>query len=791
MHRDAREAIQQPRSVAAAITGCLATAPAAQTDAEMRISRAKTWSSILESADRARYTVDRRRDGPTDSGKWRMSDTANGRQEGLTDNGKWRMSVPMIPSRQSVDQPEPLPDRFVLADREAFLRELNLGLPGLTDVGTALDRGNTDEASRAYAAWFRQRRFDSPLLTDWDAVSPDPGADTSPADRLLAGRLFDGYASCEAPGGIQWGVSPLGCATRFPMLVPVCEAIHNTADPRSIRWAVDHILGYAHTYPIATFAGHRLQEGWVSHFQMAEPWYWCMWSRLQQLSHAVDVLRRYPQFSDDELLEILQRMHEEVSFVQFEIREWVGRRHNGGLGLIRDVASALGILDHFRSSAAWRASIAELTVQYLNEAFYPDGMCIELTTAYSASCSVSVQNLAFSLRETEAIQASRPRLREMVTCMVALTDPTWWLPSFGDLYAGTVDRYLDQDAVRWLEQPWADTVRKQASEGPPPPFTEWPGPGSEQWCGYYTMRSGWDPLARYMAIDGGPWGTTHQHGDKLSFVVTALGSKFIIDPSGTRYASNEPDAFVSRQCAGFLHNTITVDGVDEFRITEKVAGDLEAAEPLQNRWETREGHTLFVGDFSFAPIKPVHWQRRVVFVDRAYWFLQDVLTGNQETARVEQNFQFDTDVQIELEGDLTVATAPDRARLVLVPLSGGLQPELSVGDRDPHTTYWPNADAPSTVIAREDDHDQIHGRGWTGRGGHRLLPAPAVTYVGDVQIPTGLTVAIVPLAPGQELSDLPDITATVAAGKTTWVLPSGDNPLRAITDTDTVTVVRP
>jgi hypothetical protein len=452
------------------------------------------------------------------------------------------------------------------------------------------------------------------------------------------------------------------------------------------------------------------------------------------------------------------------------------------------MAHALGILDHFRGSAAWSGSVGELTAQYVDEAFYPDGMCIELTTAYSASCSVQVQRLAYSLRETEAIRACRPKLREMVTCMVALVDPTWQLPSFGDLYAGTVANYLDRDIVRWLDLPWADTVHRQTWEGPLPQFSEWPRAGDPQWCGYYTMRSGWDPQARYMAVDGGPWGTTHQHGDRLSFVVTALGEKFIIDPSGTRYASNEPDAFVSRQCAGFLHNTVTIDGVDEFRTAGGVSGDLEAHEPLQNRWESGQRYSLFVGDFSFAPVKPIHWQRRIVFVDGTYWFLQDVLTGNQEAARVKQNFQFDADIQIEFQGDLTVATAPERARLILMPLSGGLHPELTVGDTDPHTTYWPNGDAPSTVIAREDDNDQVHGRGWTGRGGHKLIPAPAVTYVGAVKVPSALTIAIVPLAPDQDLADLPDITSTVTTAQTSWILPNGDAQLRVVTDADTVTI---
>ena len=694
----------------------------------------------------------------------------------------------MSASRQPKHSDEPRADRFALPNRQAFLSELDFGRPDLGAVRTALEKQDADAAGRAYVAYFRQCPFDSPLLVDWTAKRPDPGADTSRADALIAGHLFDGYASCTAPDGITWGASPLGCATRFPMLAPIREAILNTGDSCYISWAVDHILGYMSAYPIEAFAGRRLQEGWVSHFHMAEPWYWCMWSRLQELAQTVNLLRRFPQVQDDVLLKIVQRMYEEVCFMQFEIREWVEKRHNGGLGLICDMASALGILEHFGNSATWRAFVGELTVQYLNEAFYPDGMCIELTTAYSASCSVQVQRLAYALRDTKAVQASRPRLCEMATCMVALSDPTWFLPSFGDLYAGQVAHYLDRDTVQWLDLPWAETVRRQTYEGPLPDFTEWPRVGQEQWCGYYTMRSGWDAQARYMAIDGGLWGTTHQHGDRLSFVVTSLGERFIIDPSGTRYASNEPDAFVSRQCAGFLHNTVTVDGVDEFRFAGGASGELEARKPLENRWETGKHHTLFVGNFSFAPIKPIRWQRRMLFVDGAYWLLQDVLAGDLETVCVEQNFQFEANIRIECHGARVVAIAPNGARLVLMPLSGGLVPGLAVGDTQPHTTYWPNGDSPTTVMHREDDRDQVHGRGWTGRGGHRLIPAPAVTYTGDVGIPGVFTVAIVPLMPGQGLSDLPEITAASVHGTTTWNLPIGGGMMRVVTGADEISI---
>lgn len=686
---------------------------------------------------------------------------------------------------------EPRAERFVLPDRETFLRRLELSRPDLGPVRAALGRGDVEGAGRAYAAHFRRRRFDLPAAApDWSAKKPDPRADTARADRILAGHLSDGYAACEAPGGIEWGRSPLGCATRFPMLEPVAGAAFNTGDSRYVRWAVEHVLGYMEAYPIAGFAGRRMADGWVSHFVMAGPWYWCMWFRLVEMARALDLLRRYPQVTDEELLRILQRMHEEVAFMQNDIQRWVDNRHNGGLGLIGDMDAALRILDDFAQTPAWREYNGRLAAQYAGEAFYPDGMCIELTVAYSAACSVQTQCLAYDLRRTEAVRALRPKLREMLTCLVALAGPDQRLPSFGDLYAGTVDLYVHPPLARWLGLPWAGTASRESGDGPRPPFTEWPPAGREQWCGYYTMRSGWEPSARYMAIDGGPWGTTHQHGDKLSFAAAALGAWFIVDPCSTRYASNEPDAFIGTQPSGFLHNTVTVDGVDEFMYAHGLRPELESKAPRGNRWETADGYTLFVGGFSFAPVKPVRWERRMLFAGKDYWLMQDVLTGGRERVQVEQNFQFDAEIEIEFSGGLVIATAPNGARLALAPLSGGLEPRVTVGDRTPHATCWPDGSNPTTVLKTEDGHDQVHGRGWVGRGGHKLIPAPAVTFIGEVRLPAVVTVAIIPLEPGRTPADLPKIASRVSGGQTRWLLPISGGQLEVLTDAGNISARR-
>ena len=676
---------------------------------------------------------------------------------------------------------------FIVTNRRAFLEGLDLSKAQLAPVKAALDRGDVEAAGAAFIAYFRTKDISSPLLSHWGRVKRSPSAKAAAADRYLAGHMEDGYSVYEVPaGGLDWYECPLSCVTRFPIFGTLRAAISQTGDPKYVRFVADHILGYMRAYPIEGFAGTMPKQGWRDHAHVAKPWYWCMIpERLQQLSQTLALIRQFPEVSDEELLQIVQRMYQETGYLRVEMKPWVDLRHNGGCSMIEAMAECCAIFEDFRKAREWMDYDAQLAAQYIDQAFYPDGMCVELTVAYSSGCSAVGQRLACALREQEAMRAARGKVQAMITCMVALSDPTGWLPSFGDLYAGKVGSGICQPAVEWLDLPWAETII-HGGAGPLPPFTVWPQPGQAQWCGYYTMRSDWTPQARYMAIDGGPWGTTHQHGDKLSFVVTAGGAKFIIDPSGTRYASNRPESFISRQASGFLHNTITVDGVDEFRARE---GPDESKEPLHNTWEHGEDYTLFASSYSFAPVKPVKWERRVFFAEKAWWLMQDALTGGQEGAQVEQNFQFEADVKIEFQGNVTVATAPNGAQLALVPLSEALKPQLSVGDKTPHTSYWPDG-KPKQVLCNEDNRPQAHGRGWTGRGTDQLMPAPAVTYTGQVKLPAMITVALVPLAPGQGLGGCPKVISQAVNGKTVWTLPVKRGKLLWVTSPDGCSVSR-
>lgn len=683
-------------------------------------------------------------------------------------------------------------EEFIVPTREALLRKLKLEKPELAAVKAALGKGDIEAAGKAYLAHFRTQDISFALFEPWQTRTPDPKCDTKFADNCLAGHLAVWLNSYDVPEtGINWYEGSLSSLTRMPFFKGLRWAIFNTREPKYVRWCVDHFREYMEAYAIEEFIGKSSAEGYDydNTDLVTRPWYWgTLPHRLETVAETVMLIREYPEVSDEELLDILQRVYQETAFLLTQIPHEVEAVHNGAPGQIRAVAASCAVLNDFAATDGWMDRDRELLARFIESAFYPDGWYKEMCTPYSVSVARGLQYLAVALFDTGGVAAMRDRFTPMVTSLAGLSNPKGVIPTFGDNNLGKpLSYYVNEDLAKGLGLPWLEPLL-QGTDGPLPPFTVWPVPGQEQWCGYYAMRSSWEPDAKYMMLDCGPWGICHVHGDKLSFVLMAYGAYFIIDPYGTKYTATSPDDFISRQEASFLHNGITVDDVDEFYCTRAQGrllqnGPLVIDEPLKNRWEHGARYSLFEGSYSFAPIKPVNWARRILFADASYWLLQDVLTGVQEEATIERNFQFEHDVNIQFDGNTTIATAPNGAKLLLVPLTGGLKPQLTIGDKTPQTTYFYDG-TPRTEKWGEKGRKNSHGRGWTAYRMQYLRPAPAVTYVGDVELPAMLTMAMVPLAPGQSPDEMPKIASQQGRDATTWTLPVAQGQLRFVASED-------
>jgi hypothetical protein len=674
----------------------------------------------------------------------------------------------MLPRKLKLERPIRAED-FITPDADAFLHALKLDKPELARVCQALANGKGNDAICAYIAHFRSKDLASPVLHNnplfWNITGEprNPKFNHGRSDQYLAGHFQDGYCKHDGTGkSVDWRNTPLGCLTRFPMFRDLLQSAHHSDDPRYTRFIIEHGDEYMNAWPLEAFVGQNTIEQDENH-GVSDPWHWgVVHNRLRRWAEVVVQLRHSPHVSDDELAAILFRMLQETRFLMHNVQLHVDHKHNSGGTMLLSLLCVSEVLDDFSESNEWRARLVTMTRQFIETAFYPDGMFKELTTGYSSELALTIQVLAYALRDHPEVAGQRERLREIVTAMIALTHPSGMQPLYGDAWLVRVRDWLYPPLLDWLELPWAKPF--VGKPGPATPFTAWPRNDQPAWCGYYAMRSDWSKQANTLIIDGGPWGLSHMHCDRLSFTLSALGQDFITDPGNSTYRSSDSDARISMLEAGFLHNTVTVDGVDEFI---KPPHWWETDRPLDNLWQHTDHYTLFAGTFDFEPVKRVRWQRRVLFVDGSYWLLQDVLIGEQDSAAIEQNFQFEWDIKVEFDDGKTIATAPNGTRLLIVPLQNPLPPVLSIGDTTPHSTY-------TTVWQASTTKRQFElGRGWVGgRRGSGVVPAPAVTYRGAVALPAMFTSALIPLAIGTPGSDAPRIRFNTSGAETIWTLPT-------------------
>ena len=705
-------------------------------------------------------------------------------------------------------------DLYFLSDWKAFFSAMDTSREELAEVRNALEEEDIEKAIDSYANVFRTKPLESILFADYGARDPNYG--TSVADRHVAGRLWsEGYPPDQTvevdPESLDWQRCPYTLITRFPYFEAVTKAYWHTQDPRYARFIVAYCLSYIRSWPMELFEGHEDFEGihqplgpfdfnkWYPIFLKKklpiQPWHWNMISqRLQFWADAVKTIRSCPEVSSEELLLILRRLHEEASFAQLRDGRagtipWKYTYCNGGLDMLRGVLVASRLLEDFRSSLEWMRESAEGFVDYFTVSFYPDGFCKELAVGYSASCTLRVLEIAYELKNEPAVAASKKKLMAVATALPALRKPNGRTPGFGDSSIGQVAlNYTPPCIAEWLGLQWINSLREGKSK-PEPPFLSYPLLGMEFYNGYYVMRSGWDCDACCLMMDAGPLGQWHQHGDRLSFDLTAYGADFIIDPGGRGDLQ-----------AGFLHSTVTVDGEDEMcfvRLADPVTGgifargDTGAAKdthnnwplvvrsPLsENIWETTERHDLLDAVYTFRPKRDVQWRRRMLFVRPGYWVMQDVLTaedGSEEAenrmVEVEQNFQFDRGIRVELTSEGAVATATNGAKLFVKRLDSKrpdnlLEARITEGEENPHDTNFANQ------AVKPLGKPYPHGRGWVCYDYEApRRSAPALTFCGKVTLPCMLTIALIPLPSGAPDASLPEITCRRKGEEMVWRLP--------------------
>ena len=386
--------------------------------------------------------------------------------------------------------------------------------------------------------------------------------------------------------------------------------------------------------------------------------------------------------------------------------------------------------------------VALRRLRWLNSfAYYDDGFQFELTPGYHVFPTSSIFSVVqVAQARGVALPEDFVRLVEKAHEMYLFAvQPDHQLPLLNDCnpqpfrpapLLGAAAQAFGREDFRWGGM--------LGKEGTPPDHT------SHAWesAGYYVMRDKWGKDGQYLFFDGAPWGASHQHEDKLSFVLYAHGRLLIGDPNIYSYARTELTHYFRSARA---HNTVLIDGKGQARRFTPAA---KLSTRGRNEWVTTETFDFVSSEYveGYA-IDPYHVEGHVIELDESlahrraifyvkpgYWILCDLIRGDDgEAHTLEQVFHLaplytPEAADVFQAGDVAVSPAKvvtqnaGVANLAILPVdTDGLRARAQKGETSPAV-------------------------GWYGVLGE--FPAWDVTLERDATLPARLDAGLFPLTLG-------------------------------------------
>lgn len=442
-----------------------------------------------------------------------------------------------------------------LNDRQFFTECVDTSIPALASLPALAEAGDFTAAQKVFAGYVRA------TLDPERYIAPEKESILSRREALIKaaedvmGHTFVSCGIAHTFGEeIDWEANPTYNAykewpwqlNRHPEWRTLAQAYTATGDERyagewvkqMLSWTVqaqvpENVSGYSTITWRTIEAGIRM-SCWIFTF------------------HA---MLRSPAFTDEAITVFCKSIWEHGWRLRNfnTARNWLIMEMHG--------LSRIGLFCTFlKDSAEWLEYAHMRLKEELDVQVYPDGMQNELSMGYH---HVVVSNYEGTLEMYRRAAKTPPSYLEeglckMYDCYPKTARPDLFCPTMNDgghLNAMNAlkkawELYPDREDYRWFAA--------ERAEGFAPAFHSL----LMEYGGAVIFRDGWDPMGYWAYMDGSPFGTAHQHEDKLNIQIFALGHELITEAGQFAYDSSEMRKYVLSTRG---HNTVRVDGKDQAR----------------------------------------------------------------------------------------------------------------------------------------------------------------------------------------------------------------------------------
>lgn len=370
--------------------------------------------------------------------------------------------------------------------------------------------------------------------------------------------------------------------------------------------------------------------------------------------------------------------------------------HAQGNWLTMEISALATVATNFpeyKKSNEWLNYAIRTMTGSMKEQVYPDGVQTELTSHYHR---VALQNfnLFYEICNRAHKSLSDYYINQLAQMRdyVALTmrpDGHGLLNNDGDLDY-TRDE-IESTSQKYNRKDW-EYIATNGHSGVVPengPSFIFP------WAGHLISRSGYDANAQWSFFDIGPWGTGHQHSDKLHISVSAYGRDLLVDAGRFAYTGEVATQFRGYACGSQGHNILLIDGKGQ------APGPLRADKPLSEKYyKITPDYDYAWGSFdNFIDLEgKCEHMRRLFYVRGDMWVVVDQITTDRPR-KIEALWHWHPTCQVQVNKNV-VSTNNDRGNLQIIPvgtqdwkidlIKGQEKPEIQGWYSEEYNKYEPN-----------------------------------------------------------------------------------------------------
>jgi len=372
---------------------------------------------------------------------------------------------------------------------------------------------------------------------------------------------------------------------------------------------------------------------------------------------------------------------------------------------ISALATVAAYFPEYKNSEEWLDYAIETMVESMKDQVYPDGVQTELSSHYH---NVSLINFELFKDICDKANKTLPdfynrTIEDMYGYISHMVRPRGFRLLNNDGDRGSDRNFILKGAKKYHHPDW-EYIATNGQFGLKPtngPSYLYP------WAGHFVSRSGFDADAQWLFFDMGPWGSGHQHNDKLHLSVSAYGKDFLVDSGRFAYTGEVAEKFRPYAKGSAGHNLILIDGKGQTN------GPKHALEPLaESHFKITEGFDYASNSFDqFIDVEGKAKHTRVVFyVRNEFWIVVDKVETDRPR-KIDALWHWHPDNMMKKEGTIVKSTN-ERGNLALIPIGkqelnlkfikGQEKPEIQGWYSPEYNIYGPNITSSYTTDIGSD-----------------------------------------------------------------------------------------